>query len=64
MQIQSKTHTSTNSDTRLRMICRKNVESSKKKTMGINENGYGGRNIAKLTSYCGNRYYFVAKKPV
>lgn len=47
--------------TRLRMICWKMWKVPSKRQWALMKMGIG-RNLAKLTSYCGNRYYFVATK--
>lgn len=47
--------------TRLRIIIWKQWKVPKKRQWGLQKLGIG-RDLAKLTSYCGNRYYWVATK--
>lgn len=47
--------------TRLRMICRKMWKVPSKRQWALMKMGIG-KDLARLTAYCGNRYYFVATK--
>ena len=47
--------------TRLRIICWKMWKVSKKRQWALRKIGIV-KDLARLTSYCGNRYYFVATK--
>lgn len=52
---------SENLRTRLRIICWKMWKVAKKRQWALRKMGIV-KDLAKLTSYCGNRYYFVATK--
>lgn len=52
---------SENLRTRLRIICWKKWKVPKKRQWALMKMGVG-KDLARLTSYCGNRYYFVATK--